>query len=130
VYFIVKIILTDNMNIKTQTFTMKRKHIKEKTEMKSLVTILNELQKSGYRTQFKATVIGLLSLSSMNMFKANEIKVVHYYRFEGESNPSDSSIVYAIVTNDGEKGTLVDGYGTSSDTLVSDYMAKVEEIHK
>jgi hypothetical protein len=109
---------------------MKRKHTTGKAEVKPLITILDDLQKAGYRTQFKATIIGLLSLSSLNMFKANEVKVVHFYRFEGESNPSDSSIVYAIETRNGEKGTLVDGYGTASDTLVSDYMAKVERFHK
>jgi len=86
------------MITKTQHETMKRKHTTEKTEMKSLVTIINELQNAGYKTQFKATVIGLLSLSTMNMFKPFEIKIVHYYRFEGESDPSDNSIVYAIKT--------------------------------
>ena len=106
------------------------KHITQKTEMKPMVTILGDLNNAGYKTQFKATVIGLLSLSSMNMFKANEIKVKHFYRFEGESDPSDSSIVYAIETKDGEKGTLIDGYGIASDTLVTDYMANVANIHK
>jgi hypothetical protein len=55
---------------------------------------------------------------------------MHFYRFEGESNPSDSSIVYALESSDGEKGTLVDGYGTSSDTHVTHFMQQVKEIHK
>lgn len=118
------------MIAKTQHETMKRKHTSEKTEMKSLVTIINELQKAGYKTQFKATAIGLLSLSTMNMFKPFEIKIVHFYRFEGESDPSDNSIVYAIKTLDGEKGTLVDGYGAASDPMISEFMSKVVNIQK
>ncbi len=109
---------------------MKKKHISHKTGMKPMVTILGELNNAGYKTQFKATVIGLLSLTSLNMFKANEIKVRHFYRYEGESDPSYSSIVYAIETKDGEKGTLVDGYGIASDTLVTEYMANVANITK
>jgi len=118
------------MIVKTQNETMKRKHTSEKTEMKSLVTIINELQKEGYKTQFKATAIGLLSLSTMNMFKPFEIKIVHFYRFEGESDPSDNSIVYAIKTRDGEKGTLVDGYGATSEPMITEFMARVVNIQK
>jgi hypothetical protein len=118
------------MITKTHHTTIRRKKIPEKTEMKSLVTIINDLHKTGYKTQFKATAIGLLSLTSMNMFKSFQIKIVHFYRFEGESDPSDNSIVYAIKTIDGEKGTLVDGYGTASDPLISEFMSKVVNIQK
>jgi hypothetical protein len=31
-----------------------------------------------------------------NLFQSNEVKIVHLYRFEGESNPDDSSIMYAL----------------------------------
>ncbi|HEX8316123.1 MAG TPA: hypothetical protein VF609_14070 [Flavisolibacter sp.] len=37
------------------------------------------------------------------------------FRFEGDSDPGDEAIVYAIETKDGIKGVLVDGYGASSD---------------
>ncbi len=106
------------------------KHTLEKVEMKSLVIVLDELLKAGFKTQFKATEQGLQSLTTQKIFKVNDITVVHFYRFEGESDPSDSSIVYAIEANDGEKGTLVDGYGTASDSQVSDFMVKIEGLHK
>jgi len=111
---------------------MKNKHVEstEKVDMQSLVSILGSLTALGFETQFKATEQGLLSLATQKAFQSGEVKVVHFYRFEGESNPADSSIVYAIETNDGEKGTLVDGYGTSSDSQVTDFMQKVEEMHK
>jgi hypothetical protein len=32
------------------------------------------------------------------------------------NQPDDSSIMYALECNNGEKGTLVDGYGTTADT--------------
>jgi hypothetical protein len=102
----------------------------EKLNRQSSVSVFDFLNTLGFETQFKATEQGLLSLTTQKIFQPDEVKVVHFYRFEGDSNPSDSSIVYAIEANDGEKGTLVDGYGSSSDSLITDFMHKVEEIHK
>jgi hypothetical protein len=102
----------------------------EKINRQSSVSVFDSLSALGFETQFKATEQGLLSLTTQKTFQPGEVKVVHFYRFEGDSNPSDSSIVYAIEADNGEKGTLTDGYGSSSDSNVSDFMHKVEEIHK
>jgi len=103
---------------------------KEKVNMQSLVSILDSLSASGFETQFKVTEQGLLSLRTRNIFQSGDVKIVHFYRFEGESDPSDSSVVYAIEASDGEKGTLVDGYGNSGDSLAADFVQKIKEIYK
>ena len=97
----------------------------EKEHLKTMVSCMNTLTKLGYVNQYKATLAGLLSLASGKVFQPHEIRVPRFYRFEGESNPSDGAILYAIETNDGEKGTLVDGYGTTSDQHVSNFMNNV-----
>ena len=102
----------------------------EKKNMTTLTSVLQQLETDGYITQFKATEKGLLSLQSHYTFQPEELKVMHFYRFEGESNQDDSAILYAIETNNNEKGTLVDGYGPSADTLVGEFMQHVEGIHK
>lgn len=102
----------------------------EKINRQSSITVYDSLSKLGFVVQFKATKEGLLSLESRKIFNPDEVKIIHFFRFEGDSNPSDSSIVYAIETSDGEKGTLVDGYGSTSDSNISDFMHKVEKIHK
>ena len=102
----------------------------EKQNMSTMVSILDVLTENGYTTQFKAGEGILLSLVSNKKFKPEDVKINHFYRFEGESNPDDSSIVYAIETNTGEKGTLIDSYGAYSDQLVSAFIKQVESIHK
>ena len=102
----------------------------DKVNMQSLVPILNSLSASGYKTQFKAIEQGLLSLESKKTYQSGDVKIAHFYRFEGESDPSDSSIVYAIEAFNGEKGTLVDGYGTSGDSQVTEFIQQVKNIHK
>lgn len=102
----------------------------EKHEMKTLVSCTTMLTSQGFTTQFKAVEAGLQSLTSERTFKPTEVKVLNFYRFEGESNPDDSSILYAIETSDGERGTLTDAYGAYSDTNVNNFIQEVEDIHK
>ncbi|MEP6647237.1 MAG: hypothetical protein ABJC12_09105, partial [Saprospiraceae bacterium] len=76
-----------------------------KEDMTSMVKVLNNLQKEGFTTQFKATEEGLCSIDTNKISKPGDVEIKHFYRFEGESSQEDSSIVYAIETKDGEKGT-------------------------
>lgn len=102
----------------------------EKLNKQPSVSVFDFLDSLGFETQFKATEQGLLSLTTQKIYQHHEIKIVHYYRFEGDSNPSDSSIVYAIVTSNGEKGTLINGYGAFSDSQVDNFIQQVKLIHK
>lgn len=102
----------------------------ERKNMTTLSTIISRLEQEGYTTQFKATESGLLSLQSQYTFAPDELSVTHFYRFEGESNQDDSAILYAIETNNSEKGTLVDGYGPSADTVIGEFMQQVKGMHK
>ena len=102
----------------------------KKINMDSLVTVLASVEKRGFTTQFQVKEAGLHSLKTNQHFRPDQVKISHFYRFEGESNPDDSSILYAIETTDGEKGTLVDGYGTTSDSATGSFIEKVDNIHK
>lgn len=103
---------------------------KEKSQMKTMVSCCNMLNDLGFTIQFKALPTGLLSLTTERVYKAEEVKVVNFYRFEGESNPEDNAILYAIETCSGEKGTLSDAYGPYADSNVTNFMAGVDSIEK
>jgi hypothetical protein len=54
-------------------------------------------------------------------------------RFEGVSDPDDMSVIYAIESRGGLRGTLVDAFGVYSDPAVGDFvdaaaMARPEEV--
>ena len=100
------------------------------SEMKTLVSTLNTLVQKGYTEDYKVNDKGLKALKRDKVYLPDQVKVVDFHRFEGTSDPSDESILYAIETNDGGKGTLVDAFGPSSDTKVTAFMQKVEEISK
>jgi hypothetical protein len=57
----------------------------------------------------------------------SDFLIDEYYRFEGDSNPDDNSIIYAISSKDGSvKGTLVDAYGMYSESLTDEMVAKLK----
>ncbi|HRO42791.1 MAG TPA: hypothetical protein PL009_08145 [Flavipsychrobacter sp.] len=100
------------------------------TFMNTLTSCVNKVVKDGYTDSFKVTRQGLYATSNDKTYKPEEIHVINFYRFEGESDPGDMVIMYVIETNDGVKGTLVDAFGTYSDVSVSAFMKEVEDIHK
>lgn len=101
-----------------------------KAQMKTMVSITSMLDKLGFKTQFQAVAKGLKSLTTDYIYKADDVKIVNFYRFEGESNPDDSAILYAIETANGERGTLTDAYGVDADADVAEFIHQVEDIEK
>ncbi|MCC6187239.1 MAG: hypothetical protein IT256_08825 [Chitinophagaceae bacterium] len=99
-------------------------------EMKTLVGCCQMLDAQGFTTQFKVNHAGLQSLASQKMYGANDVKIVNFYRFEGDSDPQDNSILYAIETMEGEKGTLSDAYGVYADPMIMDFVKRVEDCSK
>lgn len=98
--------------------------------MKNLLYLTRKLEAEGYTTQFKMTEDGLLSLSTDTLYTPNDLKVVNFYRYEGCSDPEDNAILYAIETNSGEQGSLIDAYGSYSDPLVGEFFKLIVAIEK
>ena len=96
------------------------------TEMTELEKCLKMLEEQGYTGQFRIEKSKLVSLDSNKKYKAKDVKAVNFYRFEGVSNPDDMSILYAIETCDGSKGTLVDAYGLYADDDTGEFFKDVE----
>jgi hypothetical protein len=102
-----------------------------KEDLTTLTACLNMLGKKGYTVQFQVIDKNQIqSLTSQRTYIPEEVKIVNFYRFEGESDPEDNSILYAIETSDKEYGTLVDAYGSANDGSITGFIKAVEDIHK
>lgn len=99
-------------------------------DLKSLQACLAKMSATGFTEDFKATDDGLISLRTDKVYSPEEVKIVNFYRFEGASDPDDTSILYAIEANDGVKGTLVDAYGAYASPEVNQFILAVENINK
>ena len=116
------------MATEMDTRTDKYNEANDKTTfMTDLQKCINTLEEQGYKDQFKVEKDRLQSLTDpKKKYKAKDVKAVNFYRFEGDSNPDDMSILYAIETVDGQKGTLIDAYGNYSDDATGEFMQDVD----
>ena len=105
-------------------------NVEEVPDMKSLALLLNKMVLEGYEDDFKIADKGLRSLKTEKVYQPEQINVVNFFRFEGQSDPNDNTIMYVIETTDGLKGTLVDAYGPYADRKLGEFMNQVESIHK
>lgn len=99
-------------------------------EMRTLASVLNKKVQDGYKENFKVTEDGIQSLETEKVYKPEEVHIVNFFRFEGSSDPSESSILYVIETDDGAKGTLMDAYGMYADPDIDKFIKEVQDISK
>lgn len=104
--------------------------MQDKEEERSLINVENRLNKDGFTTDFKVDNGRLCVMGSGKTYAAAEVKIVDFYRFEGETDPDDMAILYAIETNDGLKGTISNSYGPYADSGVDEFLKQVEDIGK
>jgi hypothetical protein len=89
---------------------------------------INDLKLRGYTEDFnlKPTCI---ECSSLNLqLHPDAFAIDEFYRFEGMSNPDDNSIVFAISSNGGIKGVLVDAYGVYAENLNDDMIKRLSIV--
>jgi hypothetical protein len=92
----------------------------------SLLDALNGLKKRGYSLDFNIAFDHIKCISTGVCLSPAQFEIVEHYRFEGMSNPDDSSVVYAIESKDGSmKGSLVSAYGMYSEGLSEEMIRKL-----
>jgi len=98
-----------------------------KVEMTTLSTVLEKLRLKKRDNEFIMTSKGF-GTDKGKCYQPEELKIIKTYRFEGESDPSDSSILYLIEATDGKIGYSLDAYGVYSnhdDASYDDFIRKI-----
>ena len=91
----------------------------------TLVEALEGLEKEGYSEEFNLKQDYLESSNGNFQIRHHEFEIDKFFRFEGETDPSDESIVYAISSAKYNlKGVLVSAYGIYSEPLVDEMIKK------
>ncbi len=96
----------------------------------TLSETINALKKEGYTIDFNIHEEHLVCHQADIILSPDDFEIDMFYRFEGESNPDDQSILYAISSlKFGTKGLLVNGYGISSDPITNKLISKLKTHH-
>ncbi len=93
----------------------------------TLADATSQLLGKGYNINFHVNSAGKLSDNKDLEFEPTDVILKEVHRFEGMTNPADSSILYAVQTRSGEKGIVIDSYGADGSEVTSDFMNKVEQ---
>lgn len=82
---------------------------------KTLSQVMNQLQEEGYT--------GNITSDQIKQLNPSEWEIDNIHRFEGNTNPGDNSILYAISRKDGKlKTLLVNAYGSDSGAVISNFI--------
>jgi hypothetical protein len=92
----------------------------------NLVEATNDLTLRGYTANLSLEGDTIDDKSKDIHMTADDFEIDEFYRFEGASNPSDMSIVYAVSSPKYNlKGVLVNAYGTYANNSSSAIEAKL-----
>jgi hypothetical protein len=90
---------------------------------------VNGLKKRGYTIDFNLEADRIVCPKTPLSLKPSEFEITEVYRFEGDSDPADEAIVYAIASGEGRKGVLVNGFGISAEAVGQEMVRKLS-IHE
>lgn len=92
----------------------------------NLVVALQDLKKRGYTEDLNLKPDCLhCAAMELNLF-TDEFEIDEMHRFEGDTDPGNSSILYAISSkNYGIKGVLINAYGVYADPMNGEMIEKL-----
>ena len=95
-------------------------------DYRTLVDALNDLGSRGYTLDFNLTKDALHNSTENITLHPDDFEITELYRFEGESDPADNSILYAINSDKHQvKGVFVDAYGVYADDISEELLRKL-----
>ncbi len=90
----------------------------------TITDAVSGLRKRGYTMDFNLDENCIVCHE--DKFNPEDFEIVEVHRFEGNTDPADEAVVYAIESVNGLKGVLVNGYGISAQAMGSDMAMKLQ----
>lgn len=94
-------------------------------EYATVTEAIDGLKRRGFSANFEFTGDAVLDVERKRRYAAADLTVVEHHRFEGETDPGDMAIVYALVGRDGARGVLVAPFGAYTEAGLGAFLGKV-----
>ncbi|WP_428660065.1 phosphoribosylpyrophosphate synthetase [Runella sp.] len=93
----------------------------------TLSETMSALRKEGYVEDFNLRQDCLECREGEFKVFANEFKIDEFFRFEGQTDPADEAVLYAISSENHQiKGLLVSGYGVYTEEITNELLEKLK----
>ena len=83
--------------------------MKNRYHYASVLKALEELKAMDFVVDFNLQEAAIMS-------NPTNYKILHVYRYEGDTSPDEEAVVYGIKSNSGEKGVFVAGFSANSES--------------
>jgi hypothetical protein len=93
----------------------------------TITEAINGLRARGYNLDFNLHENCLVCVTGR--FNVADFEITEVHRFEGQTDPADEAVVYAIESHKGDKGILVTGYGISTEGMDAEIINKLSLHH-
>ena len=100
---------------------------------------LKDLKQRGFTIDFNIAFDKIICSKNQIRLVPEEFEIVEVYRFEGDSDPGDENVVYAIESKDDRpdepegrgkvKGVVMSAYGTYAESVSNEMLLKLS-MHK
>lgn len=84
----------------------------------TVLEALEDLKEKGFHHDFNLDTDAIKS-------NPDDYSVEHVYRYEGDSDPDEESVVYGIISISGKKGVFVAGFSANSDDEAAKILEKL-----
>ena len=99
--------------------------------MEDLAHAVERLTEAGFRDDFRAERDGLRAVKAGRTFAPESLVVEEVVRLEGESDPDDEVVVFALRSPSPEtRGTYVVAYGTYVDPIDAEMMRRLSHASR
>jgi len=98
------------------------------TTYETLHEAINGLKSQGFTLDFNLRE-DCIECGETGRLDPDSFEITEVHRFEGMTNPDDSSVLYAIEGKNGEKGVFVDAYGAYANSLSTAMIEKLRISH-
>lgn len=98
--------------------------------LETMTAAVERLARAGFDESFQARNGKLFALKGGQLYEPEDLLVREIVRFEGESDPGDSTVLFALRSGDGRiRGTFVAGYGTAADPESAAVVSRLKADH-
>lgn len=91
---------------------------------RTLSEAIESLRQRGYTLSFEVANGRLRVVETGSLVAPEDVTVREHHRFEGESNPDDMSVVYAVESREGGRGVIVDAFGTYANPALGELLLR------
>ena len=96
----------------------------------TVVSALAGLKAKGYTVNFNIAFDKIICSDNKNILNPDEFEIVEIHRFEGNSNPADEDVVYAVESKTGNiKGVITSAFGLYADAASTEMIRKLSITH-